>query len=210
MLPSRMAIILAGGRSMRMGADKLAMRLGSETLLHRAVAATARVCDVVVVAGPKPHGWNGYPDAIFVTEEPAFGGPVAGIAAALAATQERFGEREGEVLVLAGDLENPDLVVEALLAATLGADGLALRDAEGWVQYLAGRYRETQLRNLFITNIDIRDVSVRTQLGGLRLSLVDATARTTRDIDTPEQAQNAGIVRFSDGLGAGDNKKSLG
>jgi molybdopterin-guanine dinucleotide biosynthesis protein A len=43
------AIVLAGGRSTRFGADKLAARLGGETLLERAVGVVAGIADEVIV-----------------------------------------------------------------------------------------------------------------------------------------------------------------
>ena len=194
MTTRRAAIVLAGGRSRRMGVDKLALRLGESTLLERAVAACAAHADALVVAGPKPPQWQGPPGAIFVVEDPPFGGPAAGIAVALAHLARcQPHDPDAEVLLLAGDLENPDRVVEALMAAELGTDGVALRDIDGWVQYLAGRYRILQLRNVFISDIPIRDISVRRQMRGLSLKFVDSPRIVTRDIDTPSDAAIAGI-----------------
>lgn len=73
------AIVLGGGRSLRMGADKLALRLDGDTLLARTCAAAATVAERVVIAGPEQPGL----DVVFVREDPPFGGPAAGIAAAL-------------------------------------------------------------------------------------------------------------------------------
>lgn len=50
------AIVLGGGRSLRMGADKLALRLDGDTLLARTCAAAATVAERVVVAGPEEPG----------------------------------------------------------------------------------------------------------------------------------------------------------
>ena len=46
------AIVLAGGRSSRFGGDKLAGRLGGETVLDRTVDAVGAVAvDIVIVTG---------------------------------------------------------------------------------------------------------------------------------------------------------------
>ncbi|MGH2499776.1 MAG: NTP transferase domain-containing protein, partial [Candidatus Limnocylindria bacterium] len=46
-------ILLAGGRSSRFGADKLAADVGGVPLLHRAIAPLAEVCaEVVIVLAP--------------------------------------------------------------------------------------------------------------------------------------------------------------
>ncbi|HXG26744.1 MAG TPA: NTP transferase domain-containing protein [Candidatus Binatia bacterium] len=46
------AIVLAGGRSSRFGADKLAADLGGRSLLAATIAAVASIADGVAVAGP--------------------------------------------------------------------------------------------------------------------------------------------------------------
>jgi molybdopterin-guanine dinucleotide biosynthesis protein A len=54
MAAGRSAIVLAGGRSSRMGADKAALRLGGLTMLERMVAELTRGFDeVVIVAGAR-------------------------------------------------------------------------------------------------------------------------------------------------------------
>ncbi|MFZ1118737.1 MAG: NTP transferase domain-containing protein, partial [Candidatus Binataceae bacterium] len=51
---SASAIILAGGRSARMGAPKATLRLGGITLIERTVIELARAFDdIVVVAAPE-------------------------------------------------------------------------------------------------------------------------------------------------------------
>jgi molybdopterin-guanine dinucleotide biosynthesis protein A len=46
------AIVLAGGRSTRFGADKLAAKLGATSVLAATIEAVATVADRIVVAGP--------------------------------------------------------------------------------------------------------------------------------------------------------------
>ena len=48
---SRMAFLLAGGKSSRMGADKAFLDFGGQTLLDRALTALGAVCDRVTIVG---------------------------------------------------------------------------------------------------------------------------------------------------------------
>lgn len=98
-MPPITAIILAGGQSRRMGADKALLRLasGGPTLIERVVAAARAVTDDVVVvaedAGRLPAmPVRTVPDAI------AYAGPLAGLVAGFEAA------RYPDVLALACDL----------------------------------------------------------------------------------------------------------
>jgi molybdopterin-guanine dinucleotide biosynthesis protein A len=77
---SRMGFVLAGGKSSRMGADKVFLEFGGQRLLDRALTAMGAVCDSVTIVGD-PARFRKYgkvvPD-IF----PGCG-PLAGIHAAL-------------------------------------------------------------------------------------------------------------------------------
>lgn len=191
----RCAIVLGGGRSSRMGADKLELTVGNRSLLQRACDASLGWAARVIVASPARAG---FPDqrVTFVLEDPPFGGPVAGIAAAVAALP---GEAE-EVLLLAGDLADPHAVVEALRAAPLGVDGVVLEDLDGWPQLLAGRYRAEALRLAVEGAPALRDLSVRRLLGALDLARVAAPPALVQDVDTPSQARLAGAeLRNYDG-----------
>lgn len=158
-----------------MGADKLGLDVGGLSLLAAVCRAAEAWADRVVVAGPPrelPYE--------FVSEEPPYGGPVAGIAAALAVIEAE------EVMVLAGDLAAPGCVVEALAGAEAGADGVVLVDEAGWPQWLAGRYRRAALRAAVGGMPTVRDVSVRRVLSGLAVARVPVRDRVAADIDTPE------------------------
>ncbi len=82
-------IVLAGGRSTRMGQDKASLPFGDETLLTRAVRIVGEVADqVLVVARAEQRG--GYPFLglpVPVVADPIEDlGPLAGIAAGLTAS----------------------------------------------------------------------------------------------------------------------------
>lgn len=74
-------VILAGGRSSRMGEDKALVHIAGTTMLDRVAAAIAPVADEVCVAGrdSAPHGVTAVPD----TGAP-HRGPLAGIVAVAA------------------------------------------------------------------------------------------------------------------------------
>ena len=87
--------VLAGGQSSRFGSDKALAELDGRTLLDRAKAALARLCDSVIVVGREP----GIPD----WPRPGMG-PLGGIAAAL-----RHGQSEGFESVLTCGVDSADL-----------------------------------------------------------------------------------------------------
>ncbi|WP_267208103.1 molybdenum cofactor guanylyltransferase [Corynebacterium sp. Marseille-P8863] len=76
-------IVLAGGRSTRMGAEKAQVKLDGQRLVDHVIASLPDDADVVVVS-PFPLGLRGVSQ---VAEDPPFGGPVAGIAAGLGALE---------------------------------------------------------------------------------------------------------------------------
>ncbi|HOA26041.1 MAG TPA: NTP transferase domain-containing protein [Arachnia sp.] len=186
---TRGAIVLGGGRSSRMGTDKLALLLDGRPLLARAVDAAWAWADAVVVAGDRPDGWAGAERTVFRREDPPFGGPVAGIAAALAELVAL-----DEVLILAGDLADPAAVVALLAASGTGPDGVVLEDDEGWPQYLAGRYRGAALAALVGALGDEPGGSVHRLMRPLDVWRVRAPEPTTRDLDTPEVAKLSGAI----------------
>jgi molybdopterin-guanine dinucleotide biosynthesis protein A len=79
-------IILAGGASRRMGQDKSALQLGDGLLLEHVVAPLSRLCpEVVVAAGSRPHQRLSGVSPVWVADPPGATGPLAGLAAGLAA-----------------------------------------------------------------------------------------------------------------------------
>lgn len=195
------AIVLAGGRSARMGRDKAALSLAGRDLLSHVVAAASAAGPVVVVA-PQALADHALDDAArahvhaVVVEDPPFGGPVAGIAAGVAVLPARC----ESVVVLACDLPRAAQAVAPLLApaadaALAGADAVAPVDAEGYRQLLAARYRVGPLRDALAALPDgPRDVSVRRLTRGLDVAPVAVPAAALEDVDTPEQAARHGIT----------------
>ncbi len=86
--PRVTGIVLAGGRSRRMGSDKAALLFGGRPLLQRTVAALAEVADevVVVLAPGRKLPPLECPRPVRVAADPVEGeGPLVGIAAGLRA-----------------------------------------------------------------------------------------------------------------------------
>ncbi len=187
------AIILAGGRSARMGRDKGRLRLDGRSMLARAVDACASCDGVVVVAPVLPDDVD--PRSVSLAlENPPFGGPVAGIAAGLAALPAA--RPTDEVLLLACDLPRVGEVAALLASTTMSADGACLVDSTGYPQFLAARYRRAALTSALLDAGGSRNRSVGSVLGGLDLALIPA-ADIAMDVDTPSDATAAG-VRLTD------------
>jgi molybdenum cofactor guanylyltransferase len=133
-------IVVAGGRSSRMGTPKAALEWHGSTLLRRVTSLLARVVDgpVVVVRAPG-QDLPGLPPAIEVVEDPREGlGPLQGLAAGLAAVADR-----AQVAYLsATDVPflHPAFVRRVLASLDDDVD-VALPDAAGYPQPLAAAYR---------------------------------------------------------------------
>jgi molybdenum cofactor guanylyltransferase len=133
-------VVLAGGRSTRMGSPKAALEWHGSTLLWRTVAIIGRATDgpVVVVRAPGQE-LPPLPPGAEVVDDPAEGqGPVQGIAAGLAALVDR-----SEVaFVSSTDLPflHPAFIRRVLRAVADGAD-VGLPVARGFRQPLAASYR---------------------------------------------------------------------
>ncbi len=133
-------IVLAGGRSSRMGTPKAALEWHGSTLLRRTAGILARVADgpVVVVRAPG-QALPALPPAVEVVDDPCEGlGPVQGLAAGLAAVAGR-----AEIaFVCSTDLPflHPAFARRVLRAMAEGAD-VGLPVARGYPQPLAAAYR---------------------------------------------------------------------
>lgn len=106
------AVVLAGGRSSRLGEDKRRLRLwgpDGPTLLERTVGVVASLCRDVVVVLNDPEAWPDLP-ARLVGDVYPDGGALGGIYAGLAAAAEPF------AVVVACDMP---LLSRPLLAAML-------------------------------------------------------------------------------------------
>lgn len=190
--PGRTAVVvLAGGSSRRWGGrDKTAAVLAGRAVVLHVVdgARTALGADVpVVVVAPADHpaaGGLAAAGARLVREDPPGGGPVAGLAAGLAALPPGV----DVVAVVAGDVpfgaQALDRTTRAL-RADHALDAVLGEDPVGRRQPLLGAYRLAALRTaLAAAPVDGR--SVRSVLDALTVALVPVDTRESLDLDTPE------------------------
>jgi molybdenum cofactor guanylyltransferase len=137
---SAAGVVLAGGRSARMGSPKAALEWHGSTLLWRTVAIIGRAASgpVVVVRAPG-QDLPALPPDTEVVDDPQEGrGPVQGIAAGLAA----LAGQADVAFVSSTDMPflHPAFVRRVVRAAQDGAD-VALPVARGFRQPLAASYR---------------------------------------------------------------------
>ncbi|SNS73273.1 Molybdopterin-guanine dinucleotide biosynthesis protein A [Actinomadura meyerae] len=172
------AVLLAGGRARRFGADKPAARVGGRALIEWTAAAASGASRLIVVGPPR----DVLPGAVVVREDPPGAGPVPALRAGLAEV------RAPRLALLAADL--PFLRpghLDRLLAATADRPGALLLDGDGREQWLAGCWRAADLR----TALDgYEGASLRGLLGPLGpagIALPAGERPAWYDCDTPEE-----------------------
>ena len=158
-------------------------------MLHRVLDAVADATVRVVVGHPQP-----VPPGVLLTRElPPGGGPVAAIAAGLAAVP--FAPDDHLVAILAAD--QPLLTGAAITALRVAAApsdvGALFVDAGNRPQLLCGMWRAAALRTALADLGDPAGQSVRRLLGHLRYVRVPPTANPPPwyDCDTPDQLAQA-------------------
>ncbi|WP_372632649.1 molybdenum cofactor guanylyltransferase [Gordonia jinghuaiqii] len=151
--PMLAGIVLAGGRSRRMGSDKAALDWEGEPMLARVVRVVAQRCDpVFVVAGETSAAFRGIDDirnraapgidsskVHWVTDEQEGAGPLGGLVAGLAAAAAAGAEL---AFVCATDMPliAPELIDELCLGLTGSTQAVIARDAQR-DHPMAGVYR---------------------------------------------------------------------
>jgi molybdopterin-guanine dinucleotide biosynthesis protein A len=173
------AIVLAGGRSARLGGvAKATVEIDGIPLIDHVYAAV-RGCTPIIAVGPESIA---RPGIRVVREEPPFGGPAAGVAAAVGTLG---GSDAVETWVLACDLPRAAELVAQLAALPIpdDADAVVAMDDDGRMQWLAGRYRVSALMGAVARHPETTGISVRTLFEGLRLHPV-ADGGAAVDLDT--------------------------
>ncbi len=192
------AIVLAGGRSSRYGADKLAVDVDGRPLLHRAIAAVAQVADEVVVVIAPDAARPGLPRdlgvPVRVVHDAAPGlGPLAGLAAGLAAARAPL------ALVVGGDQPSlaPSLLTELLLWLGSDDDGPLLDvvglEEDGQLRPLPTAVRVASARPAAVTALaggtrSLTGLFAQLRAGTLgpeRWRRLDPAGESLLDVDTP-------------------------
>ncbi|GAB97321.1 molybdopterin-guanine dinucleotide biosynthesis protein A [Kineosphaera limosa] len=187
-------LVLCGGTSARLGgADKTARRLGRGTVLDHLLADLPADWPVVCVGEPRPVAESVAWRVTWTREQPALGGPVAGIAAGLGALADQRPEAAFEVVVvLAGDQpfagEVVGDLVDALAAQGTEVDAVCATGGDR-PQLLLAAYRAAGLARA-LRDADPRRGVYRT-LAGLRIATLAVPEITALDIDTPADLARA-------------------
>jgi molybdopterin-guanine dinucleotide biosynthesis protein A len=175
--PDLGGVVLSGGTAARLqGADKASVEVGGLTLLEHVLGALAEVREVVVVGDElltsRP--------VTFLREDPAEGGPAAGLLAGLGG----FPRPPRLVVVLAVDMPRVTAATVRRLVETVDGDGALLVDEEGRRQYLCAVYRTAALLAAAPPLEEQHGLPMRRLVDELRLAEVPAMAGETQDIDT--------------------------
>ena len=194
--PRVTGIVLAGGRSRRMGSDKAALAFGGRTLLHHTIAALAEVADEVVVVRAPGRDLPPFDcqRPVRVVADPVEGeGPLVGIAAGLRAASAPV------ALVVAVDMPFLRPALLRLLAEHAAAGARCVVPIyQGRPQPLCSAWRRDAL-DVVQAQIDAGEravMSVARALDAERLApgewrAADPDGRSFVNVNTPEEFEAA-------------------
>lgn len=180
------AVVLAGGRSTRLGEDKGAADVGGRSLLEIVIASIPVEIPCVVVAPSPPPVTR---DVTVAAEAVAFGGPVSGLACGLEYVATPW------LALLAVDMPQSGSVALALAdqagAVADDVDALLPADGTGRLQPLAGLYRTEALRRALAELPSTVGVPLHRLVGKLAVqrTVIDLPASALRDIDTADDLE---------------------
>lgn len=190
-------VVLGGGKSRRMGTNKVLLEVEGKALLRTGVEALAGARKIALVAPPEvceqafPKGLPG--NVVQVLEDPPDGGPVAGIQAGLVALAAPLPAPPALIVgIVAADHPRAPAAIHALrdagaLDPPAGIDGVCAVNPEGVPQWLLGFYR----REYILKRLDKafagsgRDRSVRSLFAAAALELIPMDRQDTLDLDSP-------------------------
>ncbi|WP_345752848.1 molybdenum cofactor guanylyltransferase [Microbacterium rhizophilus] len=189
MTPPLRGIVLAGGRSSRLGGrHKPAIRVDGVPIVARAIAALREAGAEPLVVGEARSVPGGVP---VVREDPPFAGPLAAVAAGLGALTPA---PDGVILLLGGDMPFVTAATLARLAAlaAVAAGGAAYAEGgDGRAQPLCAAWDEAVLRARLATIGDPANLPLRVLHETLDPARVHVPARELLDVDTPDDLREA-------------------
>lgn len=193
------AIVLAGGRSSRLGTvPKAALKYRDRTLLQIAIESVGFARRVAVVGDVSN---SASPTVLITREDPPYSGPASGVAAGLFALAEGDAPHSEFTAVIACDMPLVVQVTAALnrtLAQGLDSDGLIAVDGGGHLQPLAAIYRTDRLSSAVAERKrlgSLEGLAMFRLIADLSLTMVEVPLGSTDDIDTWEDAARFEIPR---------------
>lgn len=180
------ALVLAGGKSSRMGCDKLLLELNGLTMLEGACAFARTLTDkVLVAAGSKTH-FNALPEGCRAVYDETPGlGPLGGLCAGLGAAETEY------VLVFAGDMPNLSPEAAAQLYAAIGSADICLFQKDGRPEPLFALYRRRVLPAAQIA-LKSGQLQLAALIGSLDARILDWDTDTLfTNLNTPEDYESA-------------------
>ena len=178
------AVVLCGGEGRRFGGDKTAADLGGTSVLDALLTNLPKEWSVVCVGPQRPSRRD---PVTWLREDPPGGGPVAGVAAALAAVRTEV------AVLLGGDMPYAAPAAARLAGHLLDAppetDAIVGIDQHGHVQPLLAAYRTAALSA--VLPLDPLGVPLKRLLDGLRLVVDPVPEQASLDVDTPEDLEAA-------------------
>jgi molybdopterin-guanine dinucleotide biosynthesis protein A len=187
-------IVLAGGKSTRMGTPKALLPFGDETMLQRVVRLLGGIVSPIVVVTAAGQELPRLPDGVIVTRDEREGrGPLEGLRAGLKALPEDV----DAAYVTSCDV--PLLVpgfVRQMLELARGYD-IAVMEIDGFTHPLSAVYRRATLPQIesLLAQDRLRPAflfdAVRTRRVQPGEMTADPELETLRNLNTPEDYQRA-------------------
>ncbi|HWQ76077.1 MAG TPA: molybdenum cofactor guanylyltransferase [Syntrophomonas sp.] len=183
-------IILAGGRSSRMGRDKTLMPVEAETMIERTVRELRQVTGEIIIASNQNEKYN-LPDTLEVPDIFPGHGPLGGIHAGLKASHYPY------AFVVAGDMPlfTADLAAYFLTRAQAGFDVVAPQISGSWEPLCAvyarsclpaiERHLAAGIRQVFQFYKEVRVLKIDEQ----ELDAIGKTGESFYNLNTPEDYQ---------------------
>jgi molybdenum cofactor guanylyltransferase len=180
------AIVLTGGTSRRFGSDKSQALLANHSLLDEILLALPAGLQVVVVGPEKKRLVR----VVSMTQEaPAFGGPVAGIAAGLEIVETEL------VAIIATDMPFVvPILLQLINQLSEEFDAVMPVDPTGFRQPLSAIYRAKSLRKAIESLGEPQGKSMRNLVALLKVrevSILDGLENQLLDVDTQADLDRA-------------------
>jgi molybdenum cofactor guanylyltransferase len=189
------AIILAGGRSSRMGQPKATLDFGGKSILERIVTELASSFDDLIIVAAPDNAENfkiQIPDVRIIRDEIAFAGPLDALRRGLVATRHQI------AFACSCDLPMLKSAVAVELCSMLGEHAAAIPTVDGRVQPLCAAYRKSAVDSIaaLIARGEQRLLALAETLDARRVSedelrRVDPTLASFINVNTPDDYARA-------------------